>query len=205
MPFLAREQTPQPTVALNTPATADRVADAEACRLTVAMARGDETAFRDLYDAYQPRVFRLALALGRGDETLAHDVVQSVFVTAAAKLRRVESEGHLWNWLARVARQHIVRTWQQRQRHSTVVGMAELPECPDAASADPLLEECLDDVLRTMDDDERQLVEWFYFDQLSHKEIAGRLDATVKAVSCRLERARAGLRAAMIRRLSHED
>ncbi len=39
---------------------------------------------------------------------------------------------------------------------------------------------------------------------VSHKEIAGRLDATPKSVSSRLERARAKLRAAMARILAHE-
>jgi RNA polymerase sigma factor (sigma-70 family) len=55
-----------------------------------------------------------------------------------------------------------------------------------------------------MPGDEREMVEWFYFDRLSHKEIAERLDATPKAVSSRLERARAKLRAAIAQRLSHE-
>src|SRR5947207_893125 len=77
-------------------------ADAEARRLTAAVARGDEAAFRQLYDRYRERLFRFALVLGRGDESLAHETVQSVFVTAAAKLRRTESEAHLWNWLALV-------------------------------------------------------------------------------------------------------
>jgi len=55
-----------------------------------------------------------------------------------------------------------------------------------------------------MEVEERELVEWFYFDRLSHKEIAERLGATPKSVSSRLERARTKLRAAIARRLSHE-
>ena len=168
------------------------------------MARGDEAAFRQLYDRYQPRLFRLALVLGRGDESLAQDTVQSVFVTAAAKLRRVDSEEHLWNWLARVARQQLAKAWRQRQRDPAVVGMADLPECPDAVKPDSVLEESLDAALQAMDAEERQLVEWFYFDRLSHQEIAGQLNATPKAVSGRLERARAKLRSLITRRLSHE-
>ncbi len=204
MSFLVREQTPHPIVESSSANTSTPGDDADARRLAASVARGDEAAFRQLYDRYQPRLFRLALVLGRGDESLAQDTVQSVFVTAAAKLRRVDSEEHLWNWLARVARQQLAKAGRQRQRDSAVVGMADLPEPPDAVKPDSVLEESLDAALLAMDAEERQLIELFYFDRLSHQEIAGQLNATSKAVSGRLERARAKLRSLMTRRLSHE-
>ena len=179
-------------------------ADADARRLAAAVARGDEAAFRQLYDRYQSRLFRLALVLGRGDESLAQDTVQSVFVTAAAKLRRVDGEEHLWNWLACVARQQLAKAWRQRQRDPAVVDMADLPEPPDAVKPDSVLEENLDAALQSMETEDRRLIELFYFDRLSHQEIAGQLNATPKAVSSRLERARAKLRSLITRRLSHE-
>jgi RNA polymerase sigma-70 factor (ECF subfamily) len=184
--------------------TSRSTADTDACRLAAAVARGDEAAFRQLYDRYQPRLFRLALVLGRGDESLAQDTVQSVFVIMAGKLCRVDSEEHLWNWLARVARQQLAKARRQRQRDPAMVGMADLPEHPDAVKPDSVLEESLDAALQVMDAEERQLIEWFYFDRLSHQEIAGQLNATSKAVSSRLERARTKLRSLITRRLSHE-
>ena len=204
LPLLDKARTPRLIVetASLQPSHAD--ADADARHLAAAVARGDETAFREFYERYHQRLFRFALVLGRGDETLAHDAVQSAFVTAAKKLRGVESEEHLWNWLARVARQHLAKAWRQRQRDSAVVGMAEPPDFSVNAEPDLFLEESLDAALLAMDADERGLVEWFYFDKLTHKEIAGRLDATPKSVSSRLERARAKLRAGMARILSHE-
>ena len=204
MPFPALEPTMRPTVAASSLQTSRSSADAEARHLVVAVARGDEAAFRQLYDRYQPRLFRLALVLGRGDEPLAQDTVQSVFMTAAAKLRRVDGEEHLWNWLARIARQQLAKAWRQRQKNPAVVGLADLPEYPDAVKPDSVLEENLDAALLAMDAEERQLIEWFYFDRLSHQEIAGQLNATPKAVSSRLERARAKLRSLITRRLSHE-
>jgi RNA polymerase sigma-70 factor (ECF subfamily) len=204
MPFPALEPTARPTAMASTLQTSRSSADAEARHLAASVARGDEAAFRQLYDRYQPRLFRLALVLGRGDELLAQDTVQSVFVTAAAKLRRVDSEEHLWNWLARIARQQLAKAWRQRQQDPAVVGMADPPECPDPVKSDSMLEESLDAALQAMDAAERQLIEWFYFDRLSHQEIAGQLNATPKAVSSRLERARAKLRSLITRRLSHE-
>ena len=204
MPFPALEPTSCPTVAASSLQTSRASADAEARHLVAAVARGDEAAFRQLYDRYQPRLLRLALVLGRGDESLAQDTVQLVFVTAAAKLRRVDGEEHLWNWLARVARQQFAKAWRQRKRNPEVVGMADLPEPPDAVKPDSVLEENLDAALQSMETEERRLIELFYFDRLSHQEIAEQLNTTPKAVSSRLERAREKLRSLIARRLSHE-
>ena len=204
MPLLITEQTSHATVEASSGQLASSV-DAEARSLAAAIARGDEAAFRALYDRYHQRLFRLAVVLGRGDESLAQDIVQSVFVTAAKKLRRVDSEEHLWNWLARVARQQFAKTWRQRQRDPALANAELLTEdCPATAEPDSFLEESLDAALLAMDADERELIEWFYFDKLSHKEIAGRLNATPKSVSSRLERARVKLRSKMARKLSHE-
>ena len=204
MPLLAKARTPRPAVETDSLQSSQTDADAGARRLAAAVARGDEAAFREFYERYHHRLFRFALVLGRGDETLAHDAVQSAFVTAAKKIRAIESEEHLWNWLARVARQQLAKSWRQRRQDSAVISMADLPECVDGAEPDSVLEESLDAALLTMDAGECELVEWFYFDQLSHKEIAERLGATPKSVSGRLERARAKLRSAIARKLSHE-
>jgi RNA polymerase sigma-70 factor (ECF subfamily) len=183
--------------------TPSSIEDAEACRLAKAVGRGDEAAFQQLYDRYCGRIFRLALVLTHGDELLASETVQSVFLSAAASLLRVESEEHLWNWLARVARQRIARTWRQRQQDA-VIEVAELPDRADNREPDSALEEKLDAALLKMGSEERQLVEWFYFDGLSHKQIAEQLGVTAKAVSSRLERARTRLRLLLTRTLNDE-
>src|SRR5947199_7893147 len=140
--LLIREQTPRLAVEASkgqpTPGN-----DAEARALAAAVGRGDETAFRKLYENYHQRLFRLALVLCHGDESIAHDTVQAVFVSAAKKLRRADCGEHLWNWLARVARQHLGKIWRERQRDSTVVSVAALPDCA-AAEPDSLLAETPD-------------------------------------------------------------
>lgn len=195
---------PLPRLIVETASLQNATQDDDARRLAAAVARGDEAAFRQLYDRYHQRLFRFALVLGRGDEQLARDTVQSVFVTAAAKLRHAENENHLWNWLARVTRQQLARSWRRQQRDSSVIGMADLPEWPDGVEPDSLLEESLDAALLMMTLEEQQLIESFYFNGLSQKEIAERLETTPKAVSSQLERARTKLRSLIQRRLSHE-
>ncbi len=204
MPFLAGGQPSHPVVKALASRTPDRAQDDDACGLAAAVGRGDETAFQVLYDRYHARLLRLALVIGRGDESLAQETVQAVFLTAASKLRSVEGEEHLWNWLARVARQHLAKAWRQRQRESAMMVTGDPPESADVTEADSVLEQHLDAALLGLEADDRQLIEWFYFDGLSQKEIGERLNATAKAVSSRLERARARLRATLSRKLSHE-
>jgi len=203
MSLLVRQASPQ-TVDSSRASSSASSPDETARRLATLVARGDEAAFSQLYDLYQGRLLRLSLMLARGDESLAADTVQAVFITAARKLRGAESEAHLWNWLARVARQHIGKAWRQRGKESPLVGMEDLPDIADDKVLDSSMEESLDAALLTMDAEERQLLESFYFEQLSQKEIAGQLNVTPKAVSSRLERAREKLRAGLAKILNRE-
>ena len=184
--------------------TALESADVEARRLAAAVARGDEVAFQQLYDAYQPRLLRLAVVLARGDELLAGEAVQSTFLTAASKLRPVAGEVHLWNWLARITRQHLAKQWRQRQRDPSSVSLAEIPNGAEMTPPDSLLEESLDTALLALDSEDRRIIEWFYLEGLSQKDIAEKLQTTPKAVSSRLERARARLRLLVAKNLSDE-
>lgn len=104
-----------------------------------------------------------------------------------------------------MARQHLGKTRRQRQRDAVLVSMADLPEPDNLDAPDHLLEEKLDAALLSMQAPERQLIEWFYFDGLSHKEMADRLSATPKATSSRLERARARLRALLTEKFSKNE
>lgn len=203
MPLFSRERA-RVFLAASAGAQPAASADAEARRLAAAVGRGDEAAFQQLYDTYHQRLLRLALVLGHGDEPLAQETVQSVFLTAAKKLRHAESEAHLWNWLARVARQQISKNQRRERRDSPVVGVAELPECAEIAEPDSRLEMCLDAALLELEPEERRLIESFYFDRLSQKELGELLGVTPKAVSGRLERAREKLRLAVARNLSRE-
>jgi len=195
---------PRPTVETSKEKATSSAADAEARRLVLAIGRGDESAFEQLYERYHRRLLRLALMLGRGDEFLAREAVQGTFIVAAGKLSHVDCEEHLWNWLAQVARQQIARACRQRMRDAMIISTDELSGLAMTAESDRQLEEILDAALASLDSDERQIVERFYFDRLSHKEIAEQLNLTPKAVSSRLERTRVTLRSFIAKNLSHE-
>ena len=184
---------------------ASPVDDEQARQISAGLAKGDEAAFNQLYDRYHGRLFRLALALGRGDETLAYDAAQSALLTAAAKVKAVASEEHLWNWLARATRQYLGKDRRKKQRHPQPISLEDLHGATEGVAAETALENSVDAALLALEPEDRQVVEWFYFDGLSHKEIAARLQMTDKAVSNRLEHARAKLRPLLLKERSRES
>ena len=194
LPFVLRARLFRKAEAPGAVAAGKPAGDAEARRISTAVSRGDEAAFRELYDQYHRRLYRLVMVLGRGDETLAREMVQAAMLTAAAKLKAVESEAHLWNWLARVARQKLAKVRRDDGRCEMLVGLEELPEMagPEDGVA---LEQRLEAALGALDAEGRKIVERFYFEGASQKQIAEELATTPKAVAGRLERAREQLRA----------
>lgn len=191
-----------PMAARLAPAAAGGAADAQA--LSARVAAGDDAAFRCLYDDYAPRLRRFVLALGRGDESLADEIVQQTFLTAAGKLRAVESEAHLWNWLARVARQHLVKAWRRRSRAGTLLPLDGATEPVAEAAVERTLEAALHTAMQTLAQEERELLHLFYDERLGQQEIAQRIGATAKAVAHRLDRLRDRLRHEISEALRHE-
>ena len=126
-------------------------------------------------------------------------------LTAAAKLRSVDGAAHLWNWLARVARQHLGKAWRRQRREGVPLPLEAGGEIAAEAASDRTLEHALDAALRTLADDERHLLRRFYEDRSSQQAIAAELATTPKAVANRLDRLRAKLRTRVLERLRHEE
>ena len=111
--------------------------DPAIARLTHGVAAGLEESFRELYDRYHARLFRLLMVLTGGEETLAREVVQTVVLTAAAKLgplaaRRRISGAAGWR---RSARQHCSKRRAKLRREGAILTFGDYPET--AAEAVP--------------------------------------------------------------------
>ena len=133
--------------------------DAVIAQLTRGVAAGREESFRELFDRYHDRLFRFLMVFARGDEGLACELVQSVMLTAAAKLGPLRTEAHLWNWLAKVARQHYAKRQTQIRREGMVLSFGECPEVAAENAPERELEQALDTALHELDEQNRSLIE----------------------------------------------
>lgn len=177
--------------------------------LTARMKDGDEAAFSVFYERYCDRLFRYLIVLTRGDEDRSRDLLQATMTKVVRSVRRVADERQFWNWLAAIARNCFVDALRKARRTPQVVPLLpeDAPAMPSAVAADddaPLFD-ALENCLAAMGVEERELIEAFYFKEGSHESVARERQTTPKAVESKLARVRQKLRAAILKRMHHEN
>ena len=154
-------------------------------------AAGDSAAFTAIYDAYSPRVRRfLRHQLGNAD--LAEELLQRTFVKMIEALPRYESRGLPFGaWVFRIARNSVID--HRRTAHPAVPLDAAAGRQSDVGDPVSTAERGQDrDVLRAALDalppDQRQVLVWRFFAELSPAETAalmGRSNGAVRVLQHR--------------------
>jgi RNA polymerase sigma-70 factor (ECF subfamily) len=167
------------------------VKDAELLRLVQTR---DRAALETLYRRCLPSVWRYVYARIGGDPHAAEDVVSETFLAAVRSAATFEPEsGTVTGWLIGIARHKLA----DRRRSAQLAERAAASHEPKEEAAPLEAVDAREQVLVTLerlDDEERQVLEWKYLDELSVAEIAQRLGRTEKAVEALLYRARRSFR-----------
>ena len=151
--------------------------------------------------AHQGFLRRIALRLTR-DEHLADDLVQRTLLYALEN--PPSSPGKVRAWLQTVMTRTAMRFLTSERRRWEREAMAARKEAGEEASrgkGDEWLdcEETLVRALRDLPDAYREVVYWHYYENLSHREIAARLNQPLETIRTRMRRARERLRERMSR------
>lgn len=143
----------------------------------------------DVIDCYGDMVYRIALSK-MGNSSDADDIFQEVFLKYIQKVRQFESEEHRKAWLIRVTINCCKLVWMHPFR-KRFAAMEEAPE----QSYEMDEEECgiYQEVMK-LPANQRLVIELFYYEELSVKEIAACLSISEANVKMRLSRARKRLR-----------
>ena len=176
---------------------AEAFAFADVPRLTVALKRGDESAFAWLHEKWSGRINRYCFALVAGDESAANEIAQVVWLRLARHVRVMQDEAALWSWIACAARHAASDSRRKGGRYLRALSrFAEWwqPSGAAALETDDRLPEALESALGKLEPGERALIEGRYFTNDSLETIAGRHALTVRAVEGRLARLRTRLR-----------
>jgi len=199
-----------PAVRRPTPTTkpegrADGAADDAA--LVLAARAGDRAALRALHDRHRPAVLRVARAFAAFDEDDVEDVAQESFVRAFRALPRLAEPARFGAWLLAIARNRALSRLARRRagetlaeelaREAAALG-AEVSALPDGApEAEAALVRRI--VAELPDGPEKETVRLFYVEgELSAREIASRLGVGKSAITMRLERFRARVKARLL-------
>ncbi|MBT0993567.1 sigma-70 family RNA polymerase sigma factor [Cellulomonas sp. DKR-3] len=179
---------------------ADRVAapsrDGEGVdELGRAFAAGDEAAFRESYARWASLVHTLALrSLGSAQD--AEEVTQLVFVDAWRGRHRFDpARARLPAWLVGIAKHAIADAHEGRARDRRVLAAVEAPpEVADASDERVVQRLVVRDELDRLGDPQREILRLAFYEDLTHLQIATRMDLPLGTVKSHLRRSLARLR-----------
>ena len=151
-------------------------------------------------DHYQS-VFRYAFRLS-GCAEEAEDLTQQTFLRAHRKLYQLRELEKADRWLFAILRSAYLKG-RRRHRPLTAASLElNVDEVPDDAvrqvERDGVDQEQLQSALNEIPDEFRLVIIMFYFEELSYKEIAAKLEIPIGTVMSRLSRAKARLRQRLI-------
>ncbi|HEX7569755.1 MAG TPA: sigma-70 family RNA polymerase sigma factor [Verrucomicrobiae bacterium] len=177
--------------------------------LTGALARGDEAAFREFFDAYFDRLLRYLLVVTGGDEPAAREALQAALIRVARHAKPFDTEEKFWSWLTVLARTALAdESKKQRRWFAFLERFSRHAEVENSfgndGEADEKLRELLEKNLSSLPPDERELIAQKYFSHRSVRDIAGARQATEKAVESKLSRVRRKLKDALFDDLKNE-
>jgi len=173
------------------------------------MLDGDEAAFTRFFDGQFPRLYRFALTRLDGDEAATEEVVQAALCRAIAGLAGYRGEAALFTWLCTICRRGIAEHRERRGRRLDDVPLREeIPEVraaleslaalggsdPETAARRREIARQVQVILDALPGAYGDALEWKYLEGRSVREIAARLDLSVKAAESMLTRAREAFR-----------
>lgn len=164
--------------------------------LSDAFSAGGETALRAAYERWSPLVHSLALR-ALADPSAAEDVTQQVFVKAWRHSARYDpTRAPLGAWLVGITRNCITDALNDRQRHASAADPVVVEETTAAPEpAFDLAERALvAGELDRLDEVPRKVMRLAFWEDLSHREIAERLDLPLGTVKSHIHRSLARLR-----------
>ncbi|HEX8705709.1 MAG TPA: sigma-70 family RNA polymerase sigma factor [Myxococcaceae bacterium] len=171
-------------------------------------ARGEESAYGELYQRTRPLVVRLMAGFATLDADEVEDVIQETYVRAFKALPRLKEPGAFEAWLLSIARNRA-RTRLERKSHvrrleeeSPDVEPESVPLLPEALQVERDIAVVRQLIAELPEGEEKKTVQLFYLEgELSAREIAEKLGVGKSAVTMRLDRFRARIKRELLRRV----
>jgi RNA polymerase sigma-70 factor (ECF subfamily) len=173
------------------------------------VATGDEGAVSELWTRYAARIRNLGLNLSSYDTSFAEDLVQETFARLWRSAGRFDASlGSEPTFVFTVARRTAVDLWRRDRRSADTRplegdgAMTADRSLPPAARQDDGIDSVLTgwvvgEALGSLTDNQREVIELAYYQQLSQSEIAERLGIPLGTVKTRTFAALKALRATL--------
>ncbi len=174
--------------------------------------RGDERAFREVFDDFFPKLYRYAIARVDGNADEATEIVQQTFCRAFERIDSYRGEASLYGWMCSICRNALIDRARRQQREYRNLAFHEAEEIiheiaevmcaptadqPENAAARGNLQQLIQATLDHLPAHYGDVLEWKYIEGLTVDEIAERLTVGSKAAESMLTRARQAFRKAI--------
>ncbi|ACU54503.1 RNA polymerase, sigma-24 subunit, ECF subfamily [Acidimicrobium ferrooxidans DSM 10331] len=174
--------------------------DASDASLAVGIGRWHEAALQEAYRRYASTVWGIARRVTR-DAMIAEEITQEVFLTLWREPERFDpARGSLRTWLATLAHRRAV----DAVRHDAALRRREdrdhqLTRPPTTAEIEVVMDRVIvADALASLSEQERRAIELAYFDGLTYREVAARLEEPEGTVKSRIRGALTKLHRQMV-------
>lgn len=166
--------------------------------------RRDQTALTLLYERYGTQVFSLAYRILQNSH-LAEEVAQDTFLKVWERSARWDpAKGRFPSWLLTITRHTAIDRLRFERRqvisNSTSLEFIADPETERGIPHDPLLQDgrLLRDLLTQLPDEQAQVIQLAFFQGLTHRDLADRLNLPLGTVKTRVRLGLQKLRALWI-------
>jgi RNA polymerase sigma-70 factor (ECF subfamily) len=164
-------------------------------RLVLRMRKGEQSAFREIFDYYHPILLRFLNrypSLTRDD---MYDVMQQAFIKAFDSLNSLKDERHFGTWLLKIARNAVVSLIRKevKEREDLISVMVDQT---GRSKEDPFVREqifkALEKALQDVADPLAKKIVDFYYGpvQMTTKQISEKLGIPKGTVTSKLQRLR---------------
>lgn len=164
------------------------------------LARGDELAWRHVFNAHRDRIYGFCLRMMRNREE-AEDISQEVFLRAVRAIGKFRGDASLKTWLHEIARNLCLTRLAAAKKgteyaadDSWIANLASENPGADRTSASVELREALEVAIGELEPVFREAILLREIEDQSYEEIASVTGASVDTVKTRIHRARAKLK-----------
>ena len=155
--------------------------------------------FGEIYKEYYREMYRkICYPMSNNDSDLAKDYCQSAFIKAYEKFDKFDGVRNIQAWLSRLIRNHIIDQMRGNKMKST--SDSTLLSTPEEEPNDPNLfmneysEEEIKKAIEMLSPNYKKSLKMYYFEGLSHQEIADELGITDGTSKSNLHKAKANFK-----------
>ncbi len=129
----------------------------------------------------------------------AEDILQVVFVKVYNKLNTLTDEIKLRSWIYSITNNSIIDYYRQKKTPTVDISEYEnniIDESSDESLNDEV-SNCINKLVLSMIDEQKEILDLYYNDNINHKEISDKLGISISASKMRLSRAKEKLKSTM--------